>query len=437
MLFIWILSNLSLIFDASAMSKEKKDHHMPSNISLFVGESRVVDLRGESDMTLSKKNTVSARYLRNGQWLITGIRPGVVLIEPNSPNGEIIVVTVQTQPKYKRHQIFDPGGKFHFICQERNITCRRRLNRISGILSSWQRLYEFSSICKKEKDCINDLKLSTLGKKHLTDFLNRTMPECLAKPVGDHGKFTVSCPCNKNKGQWKERIDFLALGAVSKGNIYMSCLPQLKKSYIFSLIFLSSSRSISDDMELREFLFSHQPLLLSDLSFNLERKKNSFKVIGQPHMRLESGVQARLMAGLGIPGDGSVSSSISKPAFSLSASVQVAPIDRAYAEGKLKIVLFPKRQSFTRESKVLLESTVRLKVGETSFIGEFDSNLSRKNHKTVPFFGEIPIIAPIINSRKTDSAASKVHIGVRLDNDIGQDLRNLHRQDFPMNEHER
>ncbi len=424
LLIILIASVLSQVIFANDVKR----------IELRAGDSTTITTSLGSDLNVSRRGVVDIYHQGEGEWLVTGMRAGIITIteQPASESHYIVrVLPHDSQPTL-------PSAIG--ICQKGNtlpgITCSSEQKALLGITSSPAIYLSALQDCA-EFNCNFQVQLkANLSDwlSHVTSILPRHLSFSSTKP--GEGNLLTYCGRQTRIAAQKSLPDRWQ-AIISSKIIEFHCVEDFHRwrfKLSLKLIRLISNRS--DDIGLTaKWQNSIQPT--SPLPPQILTKIHAWNsalgstLVGEPVIRFAAKEEALFQSGgeLATPDSRSdKSEQVTWRNFGLEGKVTLFTIDEHQSELRYSLTLkSPSGDSNSTLDVHKLSATIPVTLAKPTILGILDLDGSEESRTGIPFIGKIPIIGPLISRSRREKTHARLVIwaDLRLDkSDSENTLRN-------------
>ena len=380
----------------------------PTNkISMQVGETRIVSLFTDSEILVSKKGVIKVTFISDNLFEIIALRPGVVLVQPRKGDNKVLITVNKT-------------GKQIRVCQQQQVTCSK--NSIRGVTDDLSLFLEAQASCRK--NCLFDLSLTkktaqlwlTNTQRLLGDQFNLTM----------HGNQLIARTFCRQPKLTRTLADNLTGGYISQGIMRLICTnhsESLQYQLTAKVVLIKETKAKEQGVDSNKIW--QQPDKLTD-HLRWQKLTQQLQVISEPKFSLINGVSARFETGgeLGyLQSDKHGNSNRSWKFYGLSLEVSAEKITDEQAQLTIDFSLKnPTSNSSFNSSR--FSSTVILTLGKSRAVAVIGYHNEFSADDTLPIVNKLPILGPLFNNRKRQTAINKIIIWFVLNyDDYGNDDR--------------
>ena len=371
-------------------------------LSMQVGETRIVSLFADSDILVSKKGVVKVTFISANQFEIIALRPGVVLVQTRNGKDKVLI-TVNKANKQLR------------VCQQQRVSCSK--NSIRGVTDNLSLFLEAHLACRK--NCLFDLALT---KETAQRWLEDTQ-----QLLGDRFKLTLHgnqliartfCPQKKAK-LTRALADSLTAGYLSQGIMRLVCINHSESSqYQLTAKIALIKETKAKEQGVDSNKIWQQPNKLTE-HLRWQKVTQQLQVISEPKFSLINGVSARFETGgelSYLQSDKHGNSNRSWKFYGLSLEVSAEKISDEQAQLTIDFSLKnPAANSSFNSSR--FTSTVILTLGKSRAVAVIGYHNKISADDTLPIVNKLPIFGPLFNNRKQQTAVNKIIIWFLLNYD--------------------
>ena len=369
-------------------------------ISMQVGETRIVSLFANSDILVSKKGVVKVTFISDNLFEIIALRPGVVLVQTRKGDSKVLITV-------------DKAGKQIRVCQQQQVSCSK--NSIRGITGDLSLFLEAHANCRK--NCLFDL---TLTKKTAQLWLANTQ-----RLLGDqfsltlHGNQLIARTFCRQTKLTRTLADNLTGGYLSQGIMRLICTnhsESLQYQLTAKIALIKETKTKEQGVDSSK-IWQQLDKLTDHLRW--QKLTQQLQVISEPNFSLINGLPARFETGgeLGyLQSDKHGNSNRSWKFYGLSLEVSVEKITDEQAQLTIDFSLKnPASNSSFNSSR--FSSTVILTLGKSRAVAVIGYHNQFSADDTLPIVNKLPILGPLFNNRKRQTAVNKIIIWFLLNYD--------------------
>lgn len=386
----------------------------PKRLKLSVGKSQIIKIETLDDLHLSRRGIIDVTFISPQKWRITGHKEGFVILsytnDENSRYQQIFVDVIKaTNDKSK---VFP-----YWICARPEINCNNHSKTLTGKTNNIQLFYAAKRFCKKNNKCFFEITLDHKGRQLLKNQLDEVLSSRYLVEVKDSGFIKISMGCNDHEASYTKlsrTIKNIIQQMQLDDHVIATCMHlHAPKQFQLKATTVLMEQSIAKDLGFEAFLSGKvsYPLNITLSTFEsklrTQMKNHKLKIIGEPSLKLTSGVPAQAQAGGEFPFTQRKQNNHSHQwlhtdawkEYGMDLEVTVYEIKSSLVQIKYQLIL--KIPSGKNGQKKLqsnrLQSTIHMKTGEATVVGGINYITNVKRQQTIPVLKDVPIIAPLFH----------------------------------------
>lgn len=399
-----------------------------TNLVMTEGETKILPLFAGQDVLVSRKGIVKVSHLDGNLFELIALKAGVVLIQERDNPRQRLLVTVQ-----KRTQRGDRLNR-STVCNSAGVVCTA--NTVGGTTASLDVFLRARASCAEQ--CLFTLTLDETAAQQWQARVQQLLGKQYLVARHGNAQLVASVFCRRQDGRVERKLaDALSGGYVSRGVLQVICM----NHFDLSQYQLTAKIVLFKQSEAREMGFAdlQRLVLLRPDRIDWQKLRNISRVIGEPKFSLINGASAKFETGgeIQYPGyDKNSNTHVAWKFYGLSLQVQLDKINAQQAQLQLDFTLKnPTAAGNSNLNSSRFNSTVLLSVAQpkaVSVIGYHNRVVARRS---LPFLNQLPIVGPLFNNKKNESALHKIIIWFTLayDDDQGNaDLQQRFQADIAL-----
>lgn len=424
-----------------AMSSIEPNKTFSMNVGEFV---RLKTFVTDADLQVSRRGIVDLQYSEQEQvWQVTAIRGGfVVLYEKKKGEGEErrYFIKVNTSEETKEDGRGLPDLPL-WICKNKGILCDEDTGQISGRSSSFEWFLKARDFCKQEDSCFFKVSLTDEGRFRWKVKLKAALGSKFEIVINNFDTAQATTYCGDfSIDEKKSWVDHATGGAVSAGNLFISCLEktQIIKYRVKARVFLIEDNA-AKEIGLSSVV-AGAARLGGDISLDAHAKLENYikehkaTVIGEPVFRVNAGKEARISSGgefqtINIIHNGAVDSRSSEKDVSLGwkqhgLDFTIEPRPSGYHQVHIKFKMLLKNRNAEESDRPSLQtntfaSEFDVKLNDPVILGGVDFSIKGENSSGPFLLDRVPILGPLFRVRSNAEEHSKLYLWFVLAEDTG------------------
>lgn len=376
-------------------------------ISLHVGKTRIAPLFADRDVLVSRKGIVKVVFISDNLFEIIALKAGVVLLQAKGDKKQRVLVTVRKKPTSNTYMLDTE------VCTAAGIRCT--VAGVTGKTTDLRLFLQAKSQCQRK--CAFNLTLTDqAGQLWLVETRKLLGPQ-FDVSLHRNSQLTASTFCRQKNAQLEKKLaDDLTGGYVEQGVLKIVCL----NHYDLSQYRLTARIVLLNQTKARELGFKdlHRLVYLRPEHLLWQKLQNVSHIIGEPKFSLINGAQAKFETGGEIQytaRDKNSNSHVAWKFYGLSLQVGVDKINTQQAKLHLDFSLKNPASRGMHSSR--FTSTVIMTVAQPRAVSVIGYHNTATALKTLPILNRVPIVGPLFNNKKKQTAVHKIIIWFLLNYD--------------------
>lgn len=397
-----------------AQAEEKPDSSGFDKVRLHVGESTLVAIPDEQLVQLSRRGVVDISAVGGGQWRVTGLKPGFVIVNFSADGSDEegsgvsqYFVEVLKAPK-------ELGSLPPWACMA-PVRCGTD-GVVQGSVDDPRLFFRVRAACMRMKDCYFLAVLSSIGIERWRDQLRFALPadEIQILPDGSTRVMT-RCPDGDASQAMRHKRDITQLfhdNALDGVIIPVCNHAQLSGEYR-----VEAKVVLVEDDHLKEAgldhpwldgtaLWSQFSTPMVDSGIRSHRIAKKLQIIGEPVVTVSAGAPARVQSGGELPyvtisnkAEPGVGKTVRWKEYGLDLKISIYPRSKDEVGIAYSFILSkPVNNGEGGLKRHAIESRADIKIAEPTLVGSVKLNHDESQEEDIPFLRKVPIVGPIFKA---------------------------------------